>query len=140
MKWIFLSLFLIFGSCRGNRKALEIDEQERVEKTLNETKLEMIGTENPDELDIKRKHKYQILLGIQIDNYSKYNLKNPVFNPGSSYVNNLTQFEDVESKNSKFFVLDNSAYWQRYVYGSIAWEIEKSQNYRIVLTFNIPWK
>ena len=144
MKWIFLSLFLIFGSSQGNKKELEIDEKEKVD-TLTETKLKFLGTQTPESY-IKSENVYtdtwnQILLGIKIENHSKYTLGKPIFTPGS--LNNLTQLKAVESKSLEFFVLDNFNGTQNYVYGSLVWEIfleGKSQKYRIVLTFEMPWK
>ena len=83
-----------------------------------------------------------IKLGIQIDNYSGYTLKNPIFHPYNGHATkctNATILEEVLPHRTEFIVLKNSDY----VYGSLSWEIflgEKHTKRRMVVTFGILYK
>ena len=86
-----------------------------------------------------------IKLGIQIDNYSGYTLKNPFFHPyyGSKAIaiSNATKLGEVLPYRTDFIILKNSEKY--YVRGSISWEIflgEEHTKQRMVVTFKIPYK
>ena len=139
--------FLIFGTIYAKESNLTLGEKI---KEVTKTELPL-----PDFLSkggitpsafIKKgmtpNRKTIIKLGIQIDNYSGYTLKNPIFHPYNGHATkctNATTLEEVLPHRTEFIVLKNSDY----VYGSLSWEIflgEKHTRQRMVVTFGIPYK
>ena len=139
--------FLIFGTIYAEER-----KWTEVEKFKEVTKAEL---PLPDFLCKHRKTPFSyikhgmtpdkesiIKLGIEIDNYSEFTLKNPIFHPYNGYATkctNATKLEEVLPHRTEFIVLKNSDY----VYGSLSWEIffgEKHTGQRMVVTFGIPYK
>ena len=83
----------------------------------------------------------QILLGIQIDNYSAYTLKNPVFIPyeGSS-VTTVNVLGAVGKRRTEFFILENP---NNDISGSLSWEVFLGTTHkgkRLIVTFKVPYR
>ena len=139
--------FLIFGTIYAEeRKRTEVEKFKEVTKT--ELPLPYFLCKNQTTPSTFIKHGMTpvkdsiIKLGIQIDNYSGYTLKNPIFHPYNGHATkctNATTLEEVLPHRTEFVVLKNSDY----VYGSLSWEIflgEKHTKRRMVVTFGIPYK
>ena len=154
MKWLTVILsFLILTSCQGRRQTKE--EKAQAAKKLREDAYKVTNNDLPiPEILCPNKSPFeyitheeiykstnQILLGIQIDNYSGYTLKNPDFVPYSgSSVTNVTNLGAVEKRRSELFILENP---NNYVSGSLSWEVFHGENHmgkRLIVTFNVPWK
>ena len=145
--------FLIFATICGKR--LSQKEREELNKKRKETAIEVTKNELPvskilcpnkspfdyiSDEEIYTDKGNQILLGIQVDNYSGMTLKNPIFTPYYEAITTVNKLENVGAKRSEFFVLQNP---NNYVAGSISWEIFKHQEHlakRLIVTFNVPWK
>ena len=83
-----------------------------------------------------------IKLGIQIDNFSGYTLKNPLFHPyyKAIAISNATKLGEVLPHRTEFIVVEN--YERYYVHGSISWEIFLGGKYtelKMFVKFSIPW-
>ena len=143
-----LLTFLIFGTIYAEeRKRTELEKFKEVTKT--ELPLPNFLCKNRTTPSTFIKHgmtpnkKSIIKLGIQIDNYSGYTLKNPFFHPYYEYkaiaISNATKLGEVLPHRTEFIVVENSEKY--YVRGSISWEIflgEEHTGRRMVVTFNIP--
>ena len=81
----------------------------------------------------------QILLGILIENYSRYPLTHPRFEPGNSGAELVTEKLKVSPHSTEFFIIRNS----NNIYGSLSWEFGipgvKSKGTRLVLTYWVYW-
>ena len=136
---------LIFGTVYSEERKLTVEE--KIEK-VTQTELPLPdflcnNSQTPsDYMEMTPDKESNIKLGIQIDNYSGYTLKNPIFHPYNGYATkctNATTLEEVLPHRTEFIVLKNSDY----VYGSLSWEIflgEKHTKRRMVVTFGIPYK
>lgn len=143
--------FLIFGTiyCRKwshKEKREKINEVTKTELPLPDFLCEDRTTPSTFIKHGTKPNKKSIIkLGIQIDNYSGFTLKNPLFHPYKGYesitITNATKLEEVLPHRTGFIVLKNSAKF--YVEGSISWEIfsgEKHTGRRMAVTFGIPYK
>ena len=140
--------FLIFGTINAEeRKKAEVEKFKEVTKA--ELPLPDFLCKNRTTPSTFIKHgmtpnkKSIIKLGIQIDNYSGYTLKNPFFHPYYGYkaITNDTKLEEVLPHRTEFIVVKNSEKY--YVDGSISWEIflgKKHTKRRMVVTFGIPYR
>ena len=83
----------------------------------------------------------QILLGIQIDNYSAYTLKNPVFIPYKGYsVTTVNGLGAIRKRRTEFFILENP---NNDMSGSLSWEVFLGMTHkgkRLIMTFNVPYR
>ena len=142
--------FLIFGTIYAEER-----KWTEVEKFKEVTKAEL---PLPDFLCKHRKTPFSyikhgmtpdkesiIKLGIEIDNYSEFTLKNPIFHPYEGCkaiaIDNATKLEEVIPRRTEFIIVKNSEY--KYIKGSLSWEIflgEKHTGRRMVVTFHIPYR
>ena len=94
-------------------------------------------------LQSRRKNKWaQILLGIRLENFSKFDLKNPKFYDDCSPTQKIREVSYLPSGNADMFIFDNKAA-KTDICGSVSWQLYdryKELNIRLVLTFNVPWK
>ena len=87
----------------------------------------------------------QVVLGIMLENYSKWNLKNPTFHHGDCWygsTQDIRPIRQVDSGSGYMVVLDNSAS-KGNICGSVSWQLNdgyKDLHVRLVLTFYVPWK
>ena len=85
----------------------------------------------------------QIVLGIMLENYSKFNLKNPTFyHNWCGSTRDINPIRELDSGSGEMFVVDNSAS-KGDICGSVSWQLYdgyKELNIRLVLTFDVPWK
>ena len=151
MKMKLILPFLIFGTiyCRKwshKEKREKINEVTKTELPLPDFLCEDRTTPSTFIKHGTKPNKKSIIkLGIQIDNYSGFTLKSPLFHPYKGYesitITNATKLEEVLPHRTGFIVLKNSAKF--YVEGSISWEIfsgEKHTGRRMAVTFGIPYK
>ena len=139
--------FMIFGTIyAAERKRTELEKFKEVTKT--ELPLPYFLCKNQTTPFTYIKHgmtpdKESIIkLGIQIDNYSRYTLKNPIFHSLNGYtaITNGTISEEVLPHRTEFTVLKSE---NHLVGGSISWEMflgKKHIRKRFLVTFNIPYK
>ena len=82
----------------------------------------------------------QILLGILIENYSRWPLIHPRFEPDDSGATLKTEKVKVSPHSTEFFVISNTDD----IYGSMSWEIGMQgltdKGTRLVLTYEVYWK
>lgn len=104
------------------------------------------GEEPKSRLNETRTAPYeQVVLGIMLENYSKFNLKNPTFHRDDywcGYTRRINPIRQVDSGSGKLFVVDNDAS-KGAICGSVSWQLNdgyKDLNVRLVLTFDVPWK
>ena len=97
-------------------------------------------------LNEKRAAPYeQVVLGVMLENYSKFNLNNPTFHHGDCWYGStreINHIRQVDSGSGYLFVVDNSAL-KGNICGSVSWQLNdgyKDLNVRLVLTFYVPWK
>ena len=142
---------LIFGTVYSEERKLTVEE--KIEK-VTQTELPLPdflcnNSQTPsDYMDGMTSNKESITkLGIQIDNYSGYTLKNPIFHPYKEdpkkawKFTSATKLGEALPHRTEFMVLKNSH--KRYgIWGSFSWEIfsgEKHTRQRMVVTFGIPY-
>ena len=139
--------FLIFGTIYAKeRKGTLTKFKEIAKKELPLPHFLCNNSQTPsDYMEMTPDKESNIKLGIQIDNYSGYTLKNPFFHPyyGSKAIaiSNATKLGEVLPYRTDFIILKNSEKY--YVRGSISWEIflgEEHTKQRMVVTFKIPYK
>ena len=139
--------FLIFGTICAKDRKLQLKKFKEIAKI--ELPLPHFLCENSqtpsDYMEMTPDKESNIKLGIQIDNYSGYTLKNPIFHPYDEWkaiaIDNDTKLEEVIPRRTEFIIVKNSEH--DYVTGSLSWEIfvgEKHTGRRMVVTFDIPYK
>ena len=112
--------FLIFGTiyAKGKERPMTVEEKIKL-KDVTKTELPL-----PDFLCKHRKTPFSyikhgmtpdkesiIKLGLEIDNYSEFTLKNPIFHPYNGYATkctNATKLEEVLPHRTEFIVVKNS--------------------------------
>ena len=139
---------LIFGTVYSEERKLTVEE--KIEK-VTQTELPLPdflcnNSQTPsDYMEMTPDKESNIKLGIQIDNYSGYTLKNPIFHPHKEWkaiaIDNATKLEEVIPRRTEFIIVKNSEYDD--IKGSLSWEIflgEKHTGRRMVVTFHIPYR
>ena len=84
----------------------------------------------------------QIVLGIIVENYSKYDLKHPTFYNHCGQVRKIRQVHQLPAGEKDMYAFDNWAD-KTDICGSISWQLYdgyEALNVRLVLTFKMPWK
>ena len=137
--------FLIFGTVYSEKIKSEVEKIQEV--TKNELPLPdflCTNDQTPSAYieDGMPLNGHIIKLGIQIDNYSRYTLKNPIFHSLNGYtaITNGTISEEVLPHRTEFTVLKSE---NHLVGGSISWEMflgKKHIRKRFLVTFNIPYR
>ena len=88
-----------------------------------------------------------LVLGIVVENFSKYNLSLIGGHP-KSYTKIVKEFESVPQYSERLFVLTNSMANHRDLYGSVSWQIMETDGIafkkgdkgrRLVFTFRMPF-